>query len=245
MNIILTKELISTKLLDKNKKLNGKSSFLKEVLSFYTIQDIYNIYYEITTPICPICKKNQLKFLSFSKGYTKFCSKKCEVNNPERLKKFSDTFKNKSKEEIDKITLKRKRTNLKNNGSENYNNINKKIKTTLKKYKVENISQLEKTKKKVKQTKFEKYGNENYNNKEKNRITSIKNGTYKTRIEKLKDYFKQNHNRNSFSSLHLKNFDKWNDKDFIMNYPTLKCGVSFKSVPTVNIFFAAFISAFI
>ena len=90
--------------------------------------------------LCIICNK-PTKYLNLSLGYSKYCSRKCIANDPNRKNKFSQTIKNRTDEQRKIIDLKRKQTNLERYGDKNYHNIEK-----------------------IKQTKKEKYGDENYNN---------------------------------------------------------------------------------
>ena len=134
--------------------------------------------YELQIGVCPTCGK-RTRFITFGKGYEKYCSIKCSCNE-ERV-------------------IKRKKTCFEKYGDENYNNMKKHIETCINTYGVSNVSKSNeiKTKKlktrkhneelgktcfkqkvqktwckkdkkehvdKIKKGKFLKYGDENYNN---------------------------------------------------------------------------------
>jgi hypothetical protein len=125
---------------------------------------IANNYF--STPICPICQINKLKFNPNKWDYNKSCSIKCGANHPERsiktittnLEKYGVENVYQSKEVKQKI----KETNLRNIGFEYYTQTKKFKehcrKLNLEKYGVENYSQTQEFKDKVKSTSLEKYG---------------------------------------------------------------------------------------
>jgi hypothetical protein len=114
---------------------------------------------------CTICEKNT-KFLSYSRGYRTYCSKKCSNNDSELIKKKSENFKKnnlenwgvdnpaKSQQVIDKIKDSKSKLDI--------NKINKKIvETNLNKYGTDNVSKLDFVKQKKIQTNIDKLGVEN------------------------------------------------------------------------------------
>ena len=129
---------------------------------YLIVNDIYKI------PKCLTCG-NDVKFINFIVGYTRFCSSKCANRNQETKNKIQETnFKkygtnytlsNKS------IRKKIKQTMLLKYGVENAlqsEEIKEKTRQTcLKKYGVENPNQSKKIQEKIKQTCLKKYGTEN------------------------------------------------------------------------------------
>ena len=105
-------------------------------------EKMYMFYNNIHEPYkCEHCK-NPTKFLSFHKGYRRFCCGRCTTFDPERMKKSKLTWIEKYGENYyECFNKKGKQTKLERYGDENYNNINK-----------------------CKQTKLERYGDENYSN---------------------------------------------------------------------------------
>ena len=103
--------------------------------------------------VCPVCKKQLVKFRELKYGYNLTCGD-CSSNClPEKIQKFHDTVSNKSDEEWNNIVQKRKQTNKEKYGDENHNLFG-------------SLSFKENLKK--------KYGSENYNNKEKIKETCLK-----------------------------------------------------------------------
>jgi len=105
---------------------------------------IFNYYNNIITQVkCKECNSKNVKYLSYNRGYGKYCSTKCSACS------------NETKEM--KII-----TSIKNYGTthrlKNKKEYQKQIKNNLNKYGVENISQNEETKKKRKNTFLKKYG---------------------------------------------------------------------------------------
>ena len=113
-------------------------------------EKLYWYYHNINThPTCSVCG-NPVKFISFIKGYHKFCSLKCCNNDPQKK-------------------MQSKQTCLEKYGAENYSQShefqsrrdefqNKFKQTCLEKYGVENPFQSESIKNKIKETNLEKYG---------------------------------------------------------------------------------------
>jgi hypothetical protein len=179
-------------------------------------QNLYHFYYNIDNiPTC-ICGKS-LKFISFNKGYTKYCSSRCQM---------SDTsFKNKMKEYY-----------YYKYGVENPSQseiVQEKIKkTNLEKYGVENFLSLNNIQKQIKQTKLEKYGNENYNNIEKIKQTNLEKygvswiSQNKEILKKQQQTKKNNHNTIWYNKIISKydkvkplfNIDKYKGVDYNNKY---------------------------
>ena len=148
-------------------------------------EKLYNFMNKSPDHICPVCGKIT-QFISYIKGYRKYCSSKCATTDDARNQKIS--IKNKANAKI--IAQKRAETNLRKYGTiypqkldsvkektkatclKRYNAIapmaNKDVsekskKTILNKYGVEYISQTEIFKTKFKNTCLQKYGVENPN----------------------------------------------------------------------------------
>ena len=127
---------------------------------------------------CEHCGK-PTKFISFHKGYRRFCCGRCTTFDPKRIEKTKLTWKNNYGENYYEVFNKKgKQTKLERYGDENYNNIDKAIETRkdlyseefinnriekskqtcLEKYGVENPMQSEVIQERVKQTNLKKYG---------------------------------------------------------------------------------------
>ena len=60
---------------------NGNISASRVFKSPYSLQDIYDVYYDITeTPVCKTCAQ-PVKFKNFKTGYYTYCSSKCVAQN--------------------------------------------------------------------------------------------------------------------------------------------------------------------
>lgn len=163
---------------------------------------LYHYYNNIEFPcVCKICGK-ELKFISFNKGYNKYCSKKCAMSD-------KDLIKNKNE--------KAKKTNLEKYGVDNpmkLNNIKEKVKeTNLKKYGVDNYTKTDEYKEKVKETNLEKYGVEWYL-----QTDQFKNNSKISNIEKLgvdhhmkSNNFKIKLKNNNIEKWGVDNYSKTND----------------------------------
>ena len=192
-----------------------------------------------TTNTCKNCG-NKVPFISISHGYKSCCCKKCsnELREKTNSKKYGSPFifqiqefKDKSKEtslekygvthhnKIKSINQKQFITKAKNNtpiiGSEEFRRIADK--TKLEKYNDKNYNNREKAKK----TKLEKYNDKNYNNQEKAKKTKLEkynDKNYNNR-EKYKNTLNEIYGAgvNSVSQIRLKNLDKIEDVDFILN----------------------------
>jgi len=143
------------------------------------------------SPKCAHCGKT-LKFISYSRGYGKYCCALCANSDKEKLNRQKETFKEKYGDNS-VVRDKMAQTMIERYG-ENYNELilNKRKQTCLKKYGVEfplsskevrqkvNETVSKRTDeqksiiiKKAKQTKLERYGDENYNNSEKAKQTFL------------------------------------------------------------------------
>lgn len=188
------------------------------------IEVLYKLKNNITEiPRCLGCGI-QLRFLSFSQGYGKWCNSKCQLSNKEFIAYRTSLLNYKE------INKKSKETKLKKYGDENYNNrekskitckekygteevlnieeVRKKIKeTSLQRYGVESYSMTDECLAKIRKTKLERYGDENYINREKINQTCLeKYGSKsplvneevkeKTRKTNLKRYGKESYHNN-------------------------------------------------
>lgn len=111
----------------------------------------YNFIYGDVS--CKLCS-NIPKFISFFKGYNRYCSINCKSGDISVIKKI-------------------KKTKLLRYGNENYNNITKNKQTCIARYGVTNGAKTEKSKQLTKYTKILKYGSVSYNNQSKTRDTCI------------------------------------------------------------------------
>lgn len=126
----ITKEFITTNLLTVKGTLNNHKVKKLEV----TPQELYNIYNNISTPICK-CGKDRT-FYTFPKGYRLTCSsRECAANNEKGL-------------------IKRKATNLKKYGVEEFTSSEAYKNSCLRNLGVENPSFLPRCLEKGKQTKI-------------------------------------------------------------------------------------------
>jgi len=141
--------------------------------------------------ICSSCNK-ETKFISFNKGYNKYCSKKCVMSDKELIKK-----RNK----------KSKKTNIEKYGVDNpmKSDIikNKVKKTNIEKYGVDNPMKSDIIKNKVKKTNIEKYGEGCYL-----RTDEFKIKSKKANIEK---YGSDHHMKNGdiINKIIKNNITKW------------------------------------
>ena len=116
-------------------------------------------------PVCKTCGNN-VKFISVSKGYAQYCSKKCSANGEESREKMKQTLLEKygvtNNLHIPEVEKKIRENNLKKYGYENpaKSDIvkNKRKNTCLEKYGVGCSFQDETVKAKCKETMLEKYG---------------------------------------------------------------------------------------
>lgn len=155
-------------------------------------ESLYRYYNDVPNgEFCKVCGK-LAKFISFSKGYAKYCSKSCAFCKDSELYKLrketteKNYIKYGSKEIYYKeLAKKSKQTSMDKYGSmeELYKSRYEKMKQTcLEKYGVENPSKMDGNYEKVQQTCLERYGDPNFRNIEKGKNTI--NNKYGS-IEKL------------------------------------------------------------
>jgi hypothetical protein len=145
------------------------SKHLKKVHNI-TAKNYYDKYIDNSTHKCHISEcKHETKFISISKGYSKFCSIECfKKDNPMKRQEVKEKLSVNLKEKFNDqnyradISSKRKKTKLERYGDENYNNRDKVKNTCITKYGVEYYSQSLEFAEKVKQTSIEKYGVEHH-----------------------------------------------------------------------------------
>jgi len=145
--INMDKEYIENYLLRKDGNLNGNLTRKLDE----TIEELYCIYHDIDNPLCECGKKLSIK--SWTKGFRKFCSPKCQKSSRKTIEKANKTkektgnisksmkklWKERSKKEIKAISENRKVTNME-------------------KYRVENVLQHPIIREKIKKTNIERYG---------------------------------------------------------------------------------------
>ena len=126
------------------------------------VEKLYCYYNNITErPACRFCG-NKIKFISFTKGYKKFCSSKCAANSVETrnkakqtcLKKYGADNPSKTEQTKNKIA----NTKIERYNDKNFNNRNKYKQTCLERYGVESPFASDIIKDKIKQTCLERYG---------------------------------------------------------------------------------------
>ena len=158
--------IINPRYLNKNypkffEFLNKKYPELKNIS-----EKLYWYTWNLTKhPKCPVCDK-PVKFINFSSGYQKYCSKKCSNSSLDKQNKTKQTCLKKygveNPRQSQLIKNKATQTYLKKYGVENpsqNNKIKEKIKqSNINKYGVEYIGQVDVIKDKIKQTCLEKYG---------------------------------------------------------------------------------------
>lgn len=127
--------------------------------------EILYAYYYGPAPKCPVCG-NSASFLSFSKGYSRYCSSKCANSDPIKKSKVEQTclerYGTRVSSQSDIIKEKTRKTCLERYG-EDYHKMQlaKRIATNLKKYGVEHGLSSPEIREKIKQTCLERYGVEN------------------------------------------------------------------------------------
>ena len=176
-----------------------------EIINDYSFKEkVYILYHKINNPICDVCNK-KTKLISFSKGFSKYCSKQCIQKD--------EVVKNKVRE-----------TNLKKFGFDNPNKnsdiIKKRNQTIKNKYGVDNIFQSEEIKDKIKNTNLKRYGVEHNSHSE-----MVVNKRKKTFMEK---YGVDNPNKNS-------NIIKKRNQTITLNYQkkySIKLNLSEKDIVT-------------
>ena len=137
------------------------------------IEKLYNVFFS-GPHVCPVCG-SPLKFISFAKGYQKFCSSKCSNNSEQTKSKAKQTCLEKygvdNVAKSEQIKEKTRKTNQKRYGVDNAakskKSKSKAKQTCLEKYGVDNAAKSKKSKSKAKQTCLEKYGVENPSQSEK------------------------------------------------------------------------------
>jgi hypothetical protein len=148
-------------ILTKFLELNNNDKYITHHERYYCL--INNIQ-EIKK--CPICKENELKFISFPLGYNKTCSKKCKyILSIQSIEKTNiERYGTKSTLQVKEVQNKIEQTNLELYGSKTYmgtkNFLEKTKEYNVNKHGVEHFSKTEEYKKNFKQTNLELYGYE-------------------------------------------------------------------------------------
>lgn len=130
-------------------------------------------------PKCPVCG-SPVPFLSYDRGFQKYCSLKCSNNDPEVIKKKEQTslerYGTTKPQQTDIVKQKSRETSLKRHGGQgNESNFiqEKQNQTMIEKYGVKCFSQNKKLLEKAHQTKLKKYGDAGYTNREKAKQTYL------------------------------------------------------------------------
>ena len=132
---------------------------------------LYLYYHNMTDrPKCKCCD-NKVNYINFNTGYRKYCSVKCQTNDPEVIKKGID----KKEKRYGKGNLsnnkKARQTKLERYGDPNYRDKEKSKRTCRQRYGVDNPMQNKDIAKKSLNNKIEKYGRDNISNQNKTRKT--------------------------------------------------------------------------
>jgi hypothetical protein len=200
------------KICDKNcKNFQGLSIHVVK-LHKIALKDYYDKFLKKEDEgVCSECGR-KTNFNRISKGYYKYCSNICAQNSKEIKEKKKQTnikkFGAENPFQSEEIKEKIKQVNIQKYGVKHVlrsKKVQRKLRQTcLKKYGVPNPFQAKSVKKKVQQTNIEKYGVENPFQSEK-----IKKKIKQTSIKK----YGVEHVLQS----HIKNYDKWQDVEFIKN----------------------------
>jgi len=219
----ITKEYIQENLLRSDGRLNSR--IINQIK--ISKEEIYCIYNDMSMPYCQSSECTNIpKFISFNKGFHKFCSSKCSnndkdkkllgVNNTDYVtngKKISKSLND--KDNWNEVIEKRKSTNRKTYGfdfaSQSSEVKQKMINTNLSRHGCEFYTQTEVMKEKSKLTKLDRYGYEYYNN-----PVQIKENEKRTKM--LSGFWIKDEDRNDFDrysklvrTLSEKIFKKYHD----------------------------------
>lgn len=140
-------------------------------LTHLDTSNVGNLLYQLIHPeagSCPICKK-PLKFISFSKGYSRTCGNKECIDKIKDfhikqtcLKKYGTKSYSQTKEWLEKTTVTNQSRYGKDFPTQTENHIESVKKTLLKKYQVPNIMQCEEGKKRQQDSVYQHWGKKNY-----------------------------------------------------------------------------------
>lgn len=205
------------------------------------------------------CCGKDTRYKNLSKGYVDYCSIRCSSKNPRTLqkkretkfkiygdenycncKKMSETWKNKTKEQIDEKTRKRRETNIKKYGDafysnregakttcqeiygdKHYTNRDKYRETCIREYGVLNTFQLDEVKLKIGQSKIELYGTSAYTNNDK--MIKTKALFRKENIENMLQWNKLNIRVVDVSNSEVYKFECLDcNREFLIDYGTYK-----------------------
>ena len=127
--------------------------------------EILYTYYYGPAPKCPVCG-NAATFISFTKGYSKYCSSKCANTDPAKKLKVEQTclkkYGHRASSQARSIKAKAKLTCLKKYGDDyQHKQLQKRIVTNLQKYGFEHGLMSPAVREKIKQTCQERYGVDN------------------------------------------------------------------------------------
>lgn len=168
----LNKKFLINKAIEYKNYLDNR---YKEKFDKYA-EVIARIYHGIEVkPCCKVCGK-PLKFKGLKNPYGKWCSTKCQLNDPEFIKWRTSVI------DYESITNKSRQTCFERYGNINYRNNKKQKQTCIERYGVEHAMQCNAVKEKLKQTNLERYGVENVYQSE-----IIKNKCKATKLERYGD----------------------------------------------------------
>lgn len=162
---------------------NGMLDRLINLYSFFSNKSISQIIWHLKNDIyddVKCCCQNSVRYVDINKGYVKYCSNKCQLN---------DYWSNISNEEIERRIIKTKKTCKEKYGVENFNTldiIKEKTKTTNnKKYNSDYHLKTDKSKQMIKDNLNDKYGVDNVSKLEYVKIKKKNKSLLKTDEEKL------------------------------------------------------------
>ena len=123
----ITKEYIQENLFT----ISGKLNSVKTRLTGHSALELYLIFHDCKKPTC-VCG-NELRFISFEKGFRQSCSIQCAAINPDKRQKISNAYKNMSEEKKRARNDKTEKTNIERYGCSRPAQ-NELIKTNVKEY---------------------------------------------------------------------------------------------------------------
>lgn len=162
---------------------NGMLDYLINLHSFFKNKSISQIIWHLKNDIYDdvkcTCQKN-VRYVNINKGYVKYCSNKCQLN---------DYWSNISSEEIEKRIIKTKKTCKEKYGVENFNTLDfikeKTKKTNNVKYNSDYHLKTDKSKQMIKNSLNDKYGVDNVSKLEYVKLKKKNKALLKTDEEKL------------------------------------------------------------
>lgn len=226
------------------------------------LENLYLIKLDLKEiPKCPNCSKN-LKFINYSKGYNKTCSKKCgSLLGAKTLKEnMIEKYGVKNPSQLVEVKEKKKESYIKSLGVDNPSKSkeirDKKKQNCLDNFGVENWNQLDEVKEKIRKTNLRKFGEsspmkvkeinekakntfiERYGKNARKKGGKIRLKTEKTNIEKY-GFHSPTLNlevRQKVKNSYLKNYDKTKKRGYLYKDYTFPSGIIVKVQGFENLF---------